>query len=99
MLSSILRSGKRSARNSYARDPVASSYPKSTRHARNNKMQPSTPSQLGGKMKALFVWGLGLSLGAVLLLGLGVGGLQLHRLATTSDFFAIRRIEIRGATH
>ena len=28
-----------------------------------------------------------------------MGGLQLHRLATTSEFFAIKRVEIRGTTH
>ena len=34
-----------------------------------------------------------------MLVGLGVGGLQLHRMATTSEFFAIKRVEIRGTTH
>lgn len=96
----MLRSGKRSGRNSYSREATPPpSHGKSARNARNNKVQPSAPSHLGARLKGVLVWGLGLGLGAALLLGLGVGGLQLHRLATTSDFFAIRRIEIRGATH
>lgn len=46
-----------------------------------------------------FRWSLGLGLGSVLLYGLVVGALHLYRYATTSDFFAVRKIEIRGAIH
>ena len=53
----------------------------------------------GGRLKTLCLWTLGLGLGCAALFGLAVGGLQLHRIATTSDFFAIHKIEIRGAAH
>ena len=65
--------------------------------------QRRAPSSGGGSffahVKSALSWTLGLGLGAALLVGLGVGGLQLHRMATTSEFFAIKRVEIRGTTH
>ena len=85
ILSSSRRSGRRSARNSYT------------------SQQRRAPSSSGGSffahVKSALSWTLGLGIGAALLVGLGVGGLQLHRLATTSEFFAIKRVEIRGTTH
>lgn len=53
----------------------------------------------GGRFTTIALWVVGLACGGAALLGLILGGLQLHRLATTSDFFAIRRIEIRGIAH
>lgn len=52
-----------------------------------------------GRFVTVVLWMVGLACGGAALLGLVLGGLQLHRLATTSDFFAIRRIEIRGIAH
>ena len=85
ILNSSKRNNRRPARNSYT------------------SPQRSTPSSGGGSffahVKSALSWTLGLGIGAALLVGLGVGGLQLHRLATTSEFFAIKRVEIRGTTH
>lgn len=66
---------------------------------RSEPTSPSAPKSSFGVFKSVFLWLMGLSLGVVALLGLVLGGLQLYRLATTSDFFAIRRIEIRGIVH
>ena len=85
ILSSSKRNNRRPARNSYT------------------SSQRRAPSSGGGSffahVKSALSWTLGLGLGAALLVGLGVGGLQLHRMATTSEFFAIKRVEIRGTTH
>ena len=85
ILSSSKRNNRRPARNSYT------------------SPQRRAPSSGGGSffahVKSALSWTLGLGLGAALLVGLGVGGLQLHRMATTSEFFAIKRVEIRGTTH
>lgn len=59
----------------------------------------SQEKRAGGRFTTFVLWVVGLACGGAALLGLVLGGLQLHRLATTSDFFAIRRIEIRGIAH
>ena len=89
ILSSSKRNSRRPARNSY------NSYSRSGASSSSSSGGGSFFSHL----KTALSWTLGLGLGAALLVGLALGGLQLHRLATTSDFFAIRRIEIRGTTH
>lgn len=83
MLNSGSRNRKRPVRNTYSREAVSS----------------ARKEGFGRRLKTFLTWVFGLGLGVALLLGLGVGGLQLYRLATTSDFFAIRHIEIRGATY
>ncbi len=53
----------------------------------------------GSSAKVWFRWAAGLSLCGVMLLALVVGMFQMHRTATNSSFFAIDRLEVRGATH
>lgn len=61
--------------------------------------RPADEKRASGRFVTVALWIVGLACGGAALLGLVLGGLQLHRLATTSDFFAIRRIEIRGIAH
>ena len=65
----------------------------------NTRRDKASDVASSGVLKTALSWVLGVGLGIVLLFGLTVGGLQLYRIATTSDFFTIRQIEIRGATH
>lgn len=51
------------------------------------------------RLKKICFWVAGLSLGGAALFGLILGGLQLHRMATTSEFFAIKKITIGGIVH
>lgn len=53
----------------------------------------------GERIRACALWLFGLGAGGLALFGLVLGGLHLYRMATTSDFFAIRQIEIRGIAH
>lgn len=82
--------GKKSAKNTYAREKAFKTP--------NRNVEPrhsGEPRSYG----SWFRWFLGLSVGGALLLGLVVGVFQAHRSATSSEFFAIKRVEIRGATH
>ena len=88
ILKTSSRNTRRSARNSYTA-PVR----------RNTERGSSSEGGFFSGLKTALSWTLGLALGGALLLGLGVGALHLHRMATTSDFFVIRKIEIRGTTH
>ncbi|MFQ9866255.1 MAG: cell division protein FtsQ/DivIB [Bilophila wadsworthia] len=85
ILSSSKRNNRRPARNSYT------------------SSQRRAPSSGGGSffahVKSALSWTLGLGLEGGVARRLGVGGLQLYRMATTSEFFAIKRVEIRGTTH
>ncbi len=92
ILGSITRGNKRNRRNSYT-------YARSSLSSGNSRTGGSSEHSFSGVLKTALSWTLGLGLGIALLLGLTVGGLQLYRMATTSDFFTIRKIEIRGATH
>lgn len=87
-----VRSNRRNRRNSYTHAHSSLS---------SGNLRRSDASERGGAgiLKTVLCWFFGLGLGVALLLGLTVGGLQLYRMVTTSDFFTIRQIEIRGATH
>ena len=92
ILGSVTRGNKRNRRNSYT-------YARSSMSFGNTRRDKASDVASSGVLKTALSWVLGLGLGIVLLFGLTVGGLQLYRIATTSDFFTIRQIEIRGATH
>ena len=73
---------------------LSSSKRNNRRPARNSYTSPQRRAPLlreadrfFAHVKSALSWTLGLGLGAALLVGLGVGGLQLHRMATTSEFF------------
>ena len=83
MLSSVTRAGK-PARNSYIRDSV---------------VRTTVSSSVKGRAVSILSWTLGLGLAAALLVGLASGVTHLYRYATTSACLAVRRIEVRGATH
>lgn len=55
--------------------------------------------EYGSGLMRIWRWTLGLGLCAGLLYGLTAGLFALYHLATTSDFFALRQVEIRGAKH
>lgn len=83
MLNIASRSGK-SARNSYIYSTPAGTTARLFR---------------GGKFFSALRWVTGLGLCTAVLVGLATGVSYIYRYATTCDFFTIRRIEVRGATH
>lgn len=70
---------------------------------RNNFSPDGTSSSmhLGSTQRVwLFLrWTVGLSLCVVILFGVVLAMFAAYRYATTSDFFALQRVDIRGATH
>ncbi len=62
-------------------------------------LAPAQPGSSRERIRACALWLLGLGTGGLALFGLVLGGLHLYRMATTSEFFAIRQIEIRGIAH
>lgn len=77
---------------------------KSKKSGKNNLLSSSPSLSLanrnmtGGFMHCVR-WTLGLSVCAGILYGITVGLFSLYRLATTSDFFALENVDIRGAKH
>ena len=68
---------------------------------RRNVERPSEApkTRRPGRLGSWLRWFVGLSFAGCLLFGLIMGMLLLHRVAVNSDFFVIKRIEIRGNTH
>ena len=92
ILGSAARGNRRNGRNSYT-------YARGTSSPGGIRRGEVPQRSFARILKTALSWTLGLGFGVALLFGLTVGGLHLYRMVTTSDFFAVRQIEIRGATH
>lgn len=75
-------------------------YPRETRSRSESVRRNTDRAEEHGRNWGQWLrWIIGLSIAVCLLLGLVVGMFLAHRMAVSSDFFAIKRVEIRGNTH
>lgn len=92
---SLGNKSRKTAKNSYTDSGPLS---RSTT-TRNSSSHSGGAKRSWGGLWRFIRWVLGLSLCAAVILGLVVGLLAMYRYATTSDFFALEKVDIRGATH
>ncbi len=69
------------------------------KQARRLPGRPAETAPRSGRLVSFCRRLLGLCAAAALLTGLAIGVSHVYRFALNSDFFAVRRIDVRGATH